>query len=62
MGASLAKTRAGNVRGCAGLEVESEGEGLIAIVECFGSVIGRNDYQSFTGCTSCWIVLSIRGH
>ena len=40
MGASLAKTRAGNVRGCTGLEVESEGEGLIAIVECFGGVSG----------------------
>ena len=47
MGASLAKTRAGNVRGCAGLEVELEGEGLIAIVECFGSVISCNDSQLF---------------
>ena len=33
MGASLAKVRAGKVRGCGGLEVELEGEGLIAIVK-----------------------------
>ena len=32
VGASLAKTRAGKLRGCAELLVESEGEGLIAIV------------------------------
>ena len=47
MGASLAKARAGKVRGCAGLEVELEGEGLIAIVKCFGSVIGSNERQLF---------------
>ena len=47
MGASLAKARAGKVRGCAGLEVESEEEGLIAIVKCFRSVMGSNEDQSF---------------
>ena len=45
MGASLAKVRAGKVRGCGGLEVELEGEGLIAIVKCCGSVNGNNEPQ-----------------
>ncbi len=45
MGASLAKVRAGNVRGCCGLEVELEGEGLIAIVKCFG--VNGNDERQF---------------
>ena len=60
MGASLAKARAGKVRGCAGLEVELEGEGLIAIVKSFVSVIGSNERQLFI--RELWIVLSIRGH
>lgn len=59
MGASLAKTRAGKVRGWGGLEIELEGEGLIAIVECFRSV---TDCQSFVRCTRSRIVLSIRRH
>ena len=38
MGASLANARAGKVRGCGGLEVELEREGLIAIVKGCGNV------------------------
>lgn len=59
MGASLAKVRAGKVRGCGGLEVELEGEGLIAIVRCCGSVNGNNGLQFVHVLT---LVLSIRGH
>ena len=44
MGASLAKARAGKVRGWAGLEAELEEEGLIAIVK-FLSVIESKEFQ-----------------
>ena len=59
MGASLAKVRAGKVRGCGGLEVELEGEGLIAIVSYCGSVNGNNERQFVQMLT---LVLSIRRH
>lgn len=59
MGASLAKARAGKVRGCGGLEVELEGEGLIAIAKCCGSVNRNNERRLVRVLT--W-VLSIRGH